>query len=690
MIRYLREQAPGPLGPKQLQRALGVSDRDYPAFETLLHRLLDQGKLYRQRRGRLGAPKDLNLAIGRLQVIGSGNAFVIPDDENEPDIFVRLHDRRGGVDGDRVVARIERRPPDKGPQGRVIEVRERAHSRVVGVFRARKGYARVEAHEPPLDVEFYVPENAAGGANDGDLVVIEVTEWAERTPVARVERVLGRPGDPGVEVLAIQVGYGLPESFPPDIEEAAERIAARGIGAADLEGREDLRKQLVVTIDPPDARDHDDAISIRRLDGGEAWIGVHIADVSHYVTEDDTIDEEAWERGTSVYLVDRVIPMLPHALSSGLCSLVPDEDRLTLTVFLRVDPSGTVRESRFAKTVIRSRHRLSYDEAQAILDGEAEAPADLAAELKVLLEASRAIRRRRRERGSLDFDLSESRVVLDAAGEPTDVQRVLRLPAHQLIEDLMIAANEAVARWAIERAVPILYRIHEPPDEEKLEKLREVAGDFDLSVPTGGVRPLDLQRLLDKARGEPYEELLSMTTLRSMKQARYSPTNEGHFGLASSAYAHFTSPIRRYPDLVVHRQLSRGLSDPGEARSIDAGYLEVTARQASVRERIATEAERDSIELKKIQFMERHVGDTFEATISGVAQFGFFVLLERYHVEGLVHVSTMDDDYYRLDERQHALVGRRRKRKFQLGGRVEVTVVRVDPEERRIDFQLVR
>ena len=690
ILHHVREEADRPLKPRELAQALGVRRTDYPDFRNLLQRLVADGKLYRQREGRLAAPRDLNLRIGRLEVTGGGHGFVVPDD-GPPDVFVRDRDLGGGVEGDRVVARIERRPPNRNPRGRIIQIVERAHSRIVGVFHAGPRYAWVEAHEPRLRVEFIVATSETGDASDGDLVLLEVLDWGDEDPrpVGRIVRVLGAPGDPGVEVLAIQLGYELPEAFPPEVEEAAARIAERGVRPQDVEGREDFREELVYTIDPADARDHDDAVSIQALPNGGAWVGIHIADVSHYVERDGAIDLEAWERATSVYLVDRVIPMLPHALSSDLCSLVPDQDRLALSVLLRVDESGRIVEARFAKTVIRSRHRLSYDEAQAILDGERDAPEPLATSLRELLRISQAFRRQRIERGSLDFDLPEARVVLDAAGEPEDVQRVLRLPAHQLIEDLMIAANEAIPAWAIREAIPILYRIHEDPDPEKLENLRTLAAEFDLSIPKRGVRPMDLQRLLDSVRGEPHEPLLAMATLRSLARARYSPGNEGHFGLASSAYAHFTSPIRRYPDLVVHRQLARWLEEPANARSLDLEWLDATARQASTQERRAAEAERDSVELKKIQFMERHVGDHFEATISGVASFGLFVLLDRYQVDGLVHVSTLGDDYYRVDERTHALVGRRSKRKFRLGDLIEVQVVRVNREERKIDFELI-
>ena len=385
----------------------------------------------------------------------------------------------------------------RGPRGTIVEVLDRAHRHVVGVFRAGRGHGWLAVTQPKLGIDVFIPGRGRGDAESGDLAVVEVTDWGEEGPgpAGRVQRVLGPADDPGVAVLAIQVGYGIRDAFPESVEAAAAALAARGIRPADFEGREDCRDDRVITIDPADARDHDDAISIARLTGGGARIGIHIADVSHYVREGDRLDAEAWERGTSVYLVDRVLPMLPHALSSGLCSLMPGEDRLTLAAFLTVDRRGGLRETRFARAVIRSAHRLSYEEAQEALDGghtpATERDPGLREDLRALLEASRGFRGRRRARGSLDFDLPESRVVLDEEGAPVDVRRRERLDAHRLIEDLMIAANEAVANWAIEKGAPVLYRIHEEPNPEKLDTLRLLAGEFGLSFPQRNPRPRD-------------------------------------------------------------------------------------------------------------------------------------------------------------------------------------------------------
>ncbi len=426
---------------------------------------------------------------------------------------------------------------------------------------------------------------------------------------------------------------------------------------------------------------------------GGVRVGIHIADVSHYVQEGDALDAEAWERGTSVYLVDRVLPMLPHALSSDLCSLVPGEDRLTLAVYLTVDRGGALQATRFARAVVRSAHRLSYEEAQLTLDGEHTAAArrdpGLRDDLRALLRVSRRFRKRRRERGSLDFDLPESRIVLDDEGAPVDVRRCERLDAHRLVEDLMIAANEAVANWAIEVGAPVLYRIHEEPNPERLDTLHLLAGEFGLSFPRRNPRPRDFQRLLDAVKGRVEEAVISVQVLRSLAKARYETNNEGHFGLASAAYLHFTSPIRRYPDLVVHRQLTRWLTDPGSARGMSREWLAETARHASEREENAERAERDSVDVKKVEFMERHLGDHFEGTISATARFGFFVRLDAYDIEGLVHVHRLAGDYYVHDPAKHALRGRRTRRSYRLGDPVEVQVVRVDRESRRVDFDLV-
>ncbi len=489
-------------------------------------------------------------------------------------------------------------------------------------------------------------------------------------------------------MLSIVLGQQLPIDFPPAVLREAEKVARRGIRPEDLDGREDFRDTLCFTIDPEDARDHDDALSVRRTDGG-LEIGIHIADVSWYVKEGSGIDREALDRGTSVYLVDRVIPMLPEALSSDLCSLVPGHDRLTLSVVLEFDDRGVVRERRFVRGVIRSAHKLSYEEAQRILDQGAagQRRAKPAAEaLRDLAMIARKVRRARQAAGAVDFAIPEAEVILDEAGEPLEIRARRRLEAHRIIEDLMILANETVASHGLAEGLALIYRIHEDPDPDRLEKLRDLAGFFGLSLPKATVGPADLSRLLDEARGTPHEYLISTVTLRSMKRARYATDNVGHFGLASHAYVHFTSPIRRYPDLVNHRALVRWLkAAPPKA---DEGLKEV-ARHSSDMERRAQEAERESVEAKTIRFMQRHVGDVFEGTIAGVTSFGLFVALDEVFAEGLVRLGSLVDDYYTYDADAHAVSGRRTRKRYRLGDRVAVQVVRVDAESRTIDLELV-
>jgi len=690
LLDFLRDDAGRPMRAAELAEGLGIPADQMDAFQELLDDLTGSGLLYRVRRDRYAAPERINLAVGRLQTIRGGAAFVVTDGEDEEDVFIPPNAVGSALHRDRVVARVERRKPNKRPEGTVVRVLHRARETVVGTYHPGQNYGFVTPEDRKLERDVFVPAGLAGGAGDGDVVVVRVIDWGspQRGPSGEVERVLGKLGDPGVDVLAILHGHELSTDFPPEVEQEAAAIREAGLGAAEMAGRMDLRDTLVFTIDPVDAKDHDDALSLEDLGNGRWRVGIHIADVSWYVRPGTELDGEAYERGTSVYLVDRVVPMLPHALSTDLCSLRPDVDRLAMTVLVEVDEEGRVHGHRVVRSVIRSRHKLAYEDAQAVLDGERSLGAGVDQALHGLRTLSRALRAARQERGSLDFDLPESRVILNAEGQPTDVQKVLRLEAHKLVEDFMLLANETVARAASRARIPFVYRIHERPDEERLEQLREVAGTFGHRLGgRGPVGPADLQRLLTRVQGRPESSLISTVVLRSMKQARYSVENAGHFGLAAKHYGHFTSPIRRYPDLLVHRLTVEHLLDGARAVPGEAGEaLVAAARHGSERERAAVEAERDSIDLKKTEFMERHVGDAFEGTVSGVAAFGFFVLLDAFHVEGLIHVSSLD--YYVFLEDRYALVGERTRKQFRLGDRVRVRVGSVDLEQRRIEFLL--
>jgi ribonuclease R len=687
VIRHLQGEARRPLKTKELARALEIPEPDYAEFKDLLGRLVDDGVLYRVKGQRYALPKKINLATGPLQVIRSGAGFV--ETEEGPDVFVPANALGSALDGDRVVARVERRRRGDRPEGRVIKVLERNRETIVGVYHPARSFGFVVPEDQKLTRDVFVPPGQEGGARDGDVVVVRIESWgdAKRGPAGAVENVLGPLGDPGVDVLAVAHGHELPLEFPPEVEAEAERLRERGVHTGDVE-RHDLRGMLIFTIDPPDARDHDDALSIQRAQDGLWDVGVHIADVSHYVEEGGIIDQEAFKRATSVYLVDRVIPMLPEALSADLCSLRDREDRFAVSLLLRIDDEGEVREHRLVRSLIRSAHKLAYSDAQAVLDGEHSISEETDAAIRNLATLARTLRKKREARGSIDFDLPEARVVLNAEGSPTDIQKVLRLEAHRLIEDFMLLANEVIDREAARRKLPFLHRVHEDPDGDRLEQLQTFLGSLGVRVPD---RPTskDLQRAIQQFEGRPEENLVSTVVLRSMKRARYSEKPLGHFGLATEHYTHFTSPIRRYSDLVVHRLATRALVD-GERipESVRRELLPAVARRTSERERVAVDAERDSVDLKKVEFMERHVGDTFEGTVSGVTSFGLFVLLDRFFVEGLIHMSSLDDDYYVFLEDKFALMGEHTRRRFRLGDRLTVQVAGVNLEERKIDFAL--
>jgi ribonuclease R len=680
----------GPLKAKELARALDVPTEDYRGFKRLLAGLERAGKVYRVKGNRYGLPERMDLRVGPASVTRSGDAFVRVEGGGA-DVFVPGVNLDSTMDGDRVVVRIEGNPPGRSPVGRVIKVLERARSVVVGTLHRGRRFWYVVPLDRRMTKDILVPDGDQGDASDGDVVTVRIVSFGEGKvgPAGEVERVLGPLSDPGVDVLAVAYSYGLVLDFPAEVLRAAEQAAARGLEATG-EGRQDRTDLLVFTIDPADAKDHDDALSVRDLGGGRWEVGVHIADVSHYVPENGPVDLEARRRGTSVYLVDRVIPMLPEALSGDACSLRAGVDRLAVSVFLTLDVSGAVLEQSFARSVIRSAHRFSYEEVQEVLDGRRGVGRDVDDALRRLDDLARAVRGRRRERGSLDLDLPEAKVLLDVDGVPLDIQRVERLASHRLIEDFMILANEAVARACDARDLPVLYRIHEPPKKEKTEELVAFLQRLGLRLPRRKkLAPRDVQRLLDSARGRPDEELVSTVVLRSLQRARYDRRNLGHFGLASEAYLHFTSPIRRYPDLVVHREVVRTLVEGRTVRQRDGDELGPLAMLCSAREEAADEAERDSIALKKVEFMERHLGDEFDGRISGVTAFGFFVTLDAYFVDGLVHVNSLRDDFYRLLEGSYTLVGDRGRRRFRLGDRVRVQVVRVDKEARHVDFTLV-
>jgi len=649
------------------------------------------------RGARVGLPSRMNLVVGRLQCSAAGYGFVSPElrGDAQKDVFVSAVNIREALHGDRVVVRVERHT-SKGPEGRIIRVLERAQQRVVGRYETD---GRIGGHVVPFDRrilhELFVPAGEEGRAEPGEMVTAEIVQppTATRNPIGRVVQVLGRLSDPGVDLKVVMAKYALPDAFPPAVEEEAQRVA-RAPGPDEIAGRTDFRGWTTVTIDPETARDHDDAVGIERLPGGRWRLAVHIADVAHYVAEGGALDQEAYLRGTSIYFPDRVVPMLPHALSSDVCSLVEGKDRLTRSVVLELDARGRVSKTVLHDGVVRSGARLSYEQAQGIVDGDAalrERFAPVVPALEAMDELARSMRQRRHERGALDFDLPEPKLVLDDDGEMTGIVPHQRLDSMRLVEEFMLAANEAVAEALHEKGVGALYRVHERPDPERVEEFCDLVASFGYRVPGDleAIRPEDFQQILGQIEGKPEEKLVSYLLLRTMKLARYHELNLGHFGLATGMYAHFTSPIRRYPDLVVHRALRalRGGLDPDREASLREQLPEM-GRHLSEAERRAAEAERELVEWKKVRFMAQRLGESFSGYVTGVQAFGLFVELDEIYVQGLVHVSSMTDDYYRFDEKAHQLRGENTRRVYRLGDKVEVQVVRVDLERRQIDFAL--
>jgi ribonuclease R len=691
-----------PMGVRDIVRRLGLDASGRHELKDALRRLIADGQLVKIHGARVGLPDRMNLVVGRLTANPAGFGFVVPDKPagaprtREGDVYVSAVNMKEALHGDRVVARVERHTP-KGAEGRIIRVLERAQQHIVGRFEED---GRFGGHVIPFDKrvlhEIFIPPGDEAGAGPGDMVLAEITRppTATRNPSGRVLERLGRLEDPGTDLKVIMAKYGLPDAFPPEVDAEAERVP-KTVRPADTAGRTDFRDWDTVTVDPETARDHDDAISLDRLAGVGWKLAVHIADVAHYVRPGSALDQEAYLRGTSVYFPDRVVPMLPHALSSGICSLVENQDRLTQTVVLELDAKARVRKAEFHDGVIRSRARMTYQQVQRIVDGDEELRrqfAPLVPLFERMDELAKLMRRRRYERGSLDFDLPEPKLVLDEAGQMTGIVAHARLDSMRSIEEFMLAANEAVAERLDRAGPPTLYRIHEQPDPERVEEFAELVSSFGYRLPAKleEIRPQDFQGILRQVEGKPEEKLISYLLLRTMRLARYHEENLGHFGLATEMYAHFTSPIRRYPDLVVHRSLRALRHGHGAdvARALPAPFAEM-ATHLSDMERRATDAERELIEWKKVRFMADKLGDVFSGYVTGVQSFGLFVELDEIYVQGLVHLSSMTDDYYRFDERAHMLKGENTGKVYRLGDRVKVQVAAVRLEERKIDFALV-
>ena len=702
LLARIRATLDHPATFRELQQQLGLPPTQRSTLRRRLAALVDAGELIKVRGNRYGQPDRMRLATGRVQVNPRGFGFVTPEhpiDGVDGDLYIAGANLNQAMHGDRVVARVESRRSANRAEGRIVRVLERAAERLVGRFDSdESGLAYVVPFDRRLVMDVHVPRPDSAAAAPGDMVEIELTRWptATRNPVGRVTEVLGDIEAPGVDTRLIIRKHQLPDEHGTAALAEAERAGSR-VRPRDLQGRQDFRRWPTVTIDGDSARDFDDAVTIERLPNGNFWLGVHIADVARYVQEGSALDAAAVQRGTSAYFPDRAIHMFPEALSTGLCSLRPQVDRLVQSCLMEIDARGAVLRYELHDGVIRSDARMTYAEVNAILAGgdpvARKKYSGLVPRLELMAELFEVLNGRRRARGSVDFDLPEAEFLMDDEGRVEAIVAAERNLAHRLIEEFMLAANETVAKHLEDNRMPALFRVHESPDPAKVAEFEAFAASlgFGLGGPAEHVTPGHFQRLLRRVHGKPEERPLAFLMLRTMQQARYDPANLGHFGLAAPAYAHFTSPIRRYPDLVVHRALRelRARTPDTERRERWREDLPELARRTSALERRAEEAEREIVQWKKVRFMAGKVGDEFTGYVIGVTAFGLFVELTEHFVEGLVHISSMADDYYRHLEGQHALRGENTKKVYRLGDPVRVQLVRVDRERRQLELALV-
>ncbi len=708
-----------PLRVSEIVARLRAPPNERDGIRRAVDALIQEGAIVRVRRDRLVLPSQADLVTGRMEMNERGFGFVIPEPvagaAPSGDVFVPAEDTGVAMHGDRVVVRLHvetrgtgrpgdgRPDPRGGPRrrGRVIRILEHANANVLGVLQRGPQFHHVVPDDPRLGRDIYVNlQKSVARAKIGDRVVVRLGEWSNRhvNPEGVIVETIGPSDDPRLDCVAILRKHGIRTEFPKEVTQQAES-APESVAPDEIARRTDWRRELVITIDPDDARDHDDALSLKRLPNGRWLAGVHIADVSHYVTPGTALDREARLRGNSVYLPDRVIPMLPPRLSNGICSLVEGKDRLTFSAFFEMDDHARVLARRFESTVIRSAARLTYRQAFAVIEPrKAEKPVTLPPETTKLIRdlwgLASKLRTRRFADGSLDLDFPEVKVRCDDKGVPIRIEKTDNDASHQLVEEFMLLANEAVASEVRRREVPCIHRVHEDPDPEKLEDYRELVRACGQTMGDPKVRG-EIQKLLKRVAGTPEAYLLKMNLLRSLKRARYDTHPLGHYGLAKSDYTHFTSPIRRYADLVIHRALRRAVGtrgDPRAAASLSVAALDEIAAHCSITERVADEAERGAVRMKIIEFFERQLTenrlDAFDAIITDVRNFGLFVELPESMVSGLVHVSTMEDDFYQFDAARQRMTGKRKHRALQAGQKVRVTVARVDRFKKQVDFRL--
>ncbi|MFC7064069.1 ribonuclease R [Halobacillus seohaensis] len=700
ILQYFKESASKPLSVQEVEEALKLEgSEEVQDLMKVLNALEEEGELVRTRKNRFGLPEKMNLLRGKIQMHAKGFAFLIPDEEDKDDVYLHHSDLNSAMNNDKVLVRIEKRD-DQGqrPEGTVIRILERATNRVVGTYESSRNFGFVVADDKRIPHDIFIPKAQVNGATDGHKVIVEITKFPEDRMSAEGEivEILGHKNDPGIDIISIIHKNGIKTEFPQEVLDQAGDTPDE-ISESEIENRRDLRDETIVTIDGADAKDLDDAVTVKKLDNGNYKLGVHIADVTYYVQENSPIDKEARERATSVYLVDRVIPMIPHRLSNGICSLNPQVDRLTLSCEMEIDSHGAVVGHEIFQSVIKTNERMTYSDVNAILENNDE---ELIEKYKELVPMFRemeglaaTLRGKRFGRGAIDFDFKEAGVIVDDEGKAVDVKIRERSVAERLIEEFMLAANETIAEHFHWMDVPFIHRIHEDPDESKLFNFFEFVGSLGYSVKgtADNVHPQALQRILETVKDTQEEMIISKLMLRSMQQAKYDPQSVGHFGLSTEFYTHFTSPIRRYPDLIVHRLIRTYLVNDQldyKTRKHWKDQLPEIAKHSSEMERAAVEAERETDDLKKAEFMQDKIGEEYDGVISSVTSFGLFVELPNT-VEGLVHVSTLTDDYYNFQEKQFAMIGERTGNVYRIGDETTIRVSNVNLDERVVDFEIV-
>ncbi len=696
LLGFLRENRT-PFLPEEIAGMMGVPAADQEKFLTLLADCESEGILMQTKRGRYVLSEQLGCLVGTLSVSEKGFGFLVPEDPERDDVFIPSSDLNGAMHKDRVLVRLTKKAEENGRQeGEVVRIIARGYSAIVGRFERSEGFGFVTPDEKRITYDIFVPFKHALNAQTGEKVVVSITKYPQgrRNPEGQIVERLGYESEPGVDVLSVIRRFNLKDRFEEDTLQEAQAMPT-AIDPKEIKKRRDFRNLHIITIDGDDAKDLDDAVHVEKLENGHIRLGVHIADVTHYVRQNSVLDREAFERGTSVYLADRVIPMLPVELSNGICSLNPQVDRLTLSVLMEIDEKGQVVDHEICEGVIRTIERMTYHNVTAILQEEdpelTERYAAIVDDLHLMLDLALILRKKRIARGAIDFDFPEAKAILDERGIPIAIEKYEIGVSNRIIEEFMLVCNETVAEHAFWAHLPFVYRVHETPSEDKISDFAKFIYNlgYTLKPPYYDIHPKVLQKVVDRIKGTPQDKMISTAMLRSLMKAIYSPNNEGHFALASQYYAHFTSPIRRYPDLCIHRILKKmlhgGFSEE-ELAALDEWVREV-ANHSSEQERSAEEAEREVFKLKAAEYMESHVGEKFVGVVSSVTNFGMFVELENT-IEGLVRIANLDDDYYIYDEKNYALIGERNHHVYTIGDEVKVLVVNADPDSRQIDFVL--